>query len=371
MKSIFSRLRPKEKDRGISSSSYSEKENEINQRQSYYGGDTKPTMTRRFSKQEGKEGKGGFAEWAGTLSRGQKKDPGSRNLRPEDAESTSAMSPVSPIFSTNLDRMSLGSPVTDNIEGGRSTTPFSMEPLHMDSPVLSMDQNPVDSEEYMQMIQATAEGNQPIKRVAFISPIRTPVASIALDSIAWDTAPLPVPAKDEGSANGAEIKQNAMIRARNVFKSKDKLRDTETETPPHLPVERESNSTNRTASATISKLNKSSNPPDNRSTTSQQSHIPRLTSHLSHKRAETDPSAPLLSHLNSSTARSTTPSLKSPIAPVARARARTGGDLVGKRFCEVRQSWSEITEDDLVRNLSPRERTRQEVLWEIVSSEDR
>jgi hypothetical protein len=34
-------------------------------------------------------------------------------------------------------------------------------------------------------------------------------------------------------------------------------------------------------------------------------------------------------------------------------------------------SWSEHTEDDLVANLGSRERTRQEVLFEIVSSEER
>jgi hypothetical protein len=34
-------------------------------------------------------------------------------------------------------------------------------------------------------------------------------------------------------------------------------------------------------------------------------------------------------------------------------------------------SWSEMTEGDLVSNLGPRERTRQEVLWEIVASEER
>jgi hypothetical protein len=34
-------------------------------------------------------------------------------------------------------------------------------------------------------------------------------------------------------------------------------------------------------------------------------------------------------------------------------------------------SWSEAAEDDLVSNLGPRERTRQEVLWEIVASEER
>jgi hypothetical protein len=34
-------------------------------------------------------------------------------------------------------------------------------------------------------------------------------------------------------------------------------------------------------------------------------------------------------------------------------------------------SWSEMTQDDLVNNLGARERTRQEVLWEIVASEER
>jgi hypothetical protein len=34
-------------------------------------------------------------------------------------------------------------------------------------------------------------------------------------------------------------------------------------------------------------------------------------------------------------------------------------------------SWSEAAESDLVSNLGPRERTRQEVLWEIVASEER
>ena len=34
-------------------------------------------------------------------------------------------------------------------------------------------------------------------------------------------------------------------------------------------------------------------------------------------------------------------------------------------------SWSEGAEEDLVSNLGPRERTRQEVLWEIVASEER
>lgn len=35
------------------------------------------------------------------------------------------------------------------------------------------------------------------------------------------------------------------------------------------------------------------------------------------------------------------------------------------------QSWSEVAEEDLVSNIGQRERTRQEVLWEIVASEER
>lgn len=34
-------------------------------------------------------------------------------------------------------------------------------------------------------------------------------------------------------------------------------------------------------------------------------------------------------------------------------------------------SWSEMAEEELIANLGPKERTRQEVLWEIVSSEER
>lgn len=42
-----------------------------------------------------------------------------------------------------------------------------------------------------------------------------------------------------------------------------------------------------------------------------------------------------------------------------------------KEYCKSRQSWTGMTEVDLVANLSVQERTRQEVLYEIVSSEER
>lgn len=40
-------------------------------------------------------------------------------------------------------------------------------------------------------------------------------------------------------------------------------------------------------------------------------------------------------------------------------------------FVGPQGSWSEWADEDLLMNLGPRERTRQEVLWEIVSSEER
>jgi hypothetical protein len=45
--------------------------------------------------------------------------------------------------------------------------------------------------------------------------------------------------------------------------------------------------------------------------------------------------------------------------------------LSGRTGIQAVASWSEAAEEDLVSNLGARERTRQEVLWEIVTSEDR
>lgn len=49
----------------------------------------------------------------------------------------------------------------------------------------------------------------------------------------------------------------------------------------------------------------------------------------------------------------------------------TGGGGGGSSYLGSHSTWSQLADDDLLMNLSPRERTRQEVLWEIVSSEER
>ncbi|KDN36359.1 hypothetical protein K437DRAFT_56995 [Tilletiaria anomala UBC 951] len=61
----------------------------------------------------------------------------------------------------------------------------------------------------------------------------------------------------------------------------------------------------------------------------------------------------------------------------SRAGSSGGGGGAADRFGSVgaksigAPSWSEMTEEELVLNLGSRERTRQEVLWEIVASEER
>jgi hypothetical protein len=40
-------------------------------------------------------------------------------------------------------------------------------------------------------------------------------------------------------------------------------------------------------------------------------------------------------------------------------------------YLPIAECWSAAMDDELIANLGPRERARQEVLWEIVNSEER
>ena len=72
---------------------------------------------------------------------------------------------------------------------------------------------------------------------------------------------------------------------------------------------------------------------------------------------------------SSSRAPSPTKSIMSPVSTTASERPYSRAST--QSYLPPPNSWSEMAEDDLIANLSPRERTRQEVLWEIVSSEER
>jgi len=78
-----------------------------------------------------------------------------------------------------------------------------------------------------------------------------------------------------------------------------------------------------------------------------------------------------------SSTRATSPYFSKPSEGASAASLRSGtpysqmsNNSTGSRILAA-QSWSEVTEEDLVSNLGSRERTRQEVLFEIISSEER
>lgn len=372
--------------------------------------------------------------WSGTLSRAQGKEISGSKLG-EDLSRThtgvsttdSQISPPGMLDSTITSSSTISGPA-------RPTTPFSLGPLH---PEISNEYeyngstlSPGESDDYAQMLRTTEDltktmtANNPTKRVAFVSPVRTPATSIALDSIAWDkvdpimdpspsvSVPIPQPeSQSQRQEEKAESSRNAMVRAKNVFRSRDKLRADSDLTGTQKGAGDNglgSDALTNTgigmemgiSNSRIKITKKGSAPPTLITPLNSTTSKPRFTSRLSHRRAETA-NGPLLTPPSSSGSSMTPPltstssyqnqnqhQLRSPTTTntststsassihSARVRARTapGPETGGSdhaRFCQVRQSWSEITEEDLVQNLSPRERTRQEVLWEIVSSEDR
>jgi hypothetical protein len=364
--------------------------------------------------------------WSGTLSRAQGKEISGSKLG-EDLSRThtgvsttdSQISPPGMLESTITSSSTISGPA-------RPTTPFSMEPLH---PEISHEHeyngstlSPGESDDYAQMLRTTEDltktmtVNNPTKRVAFVSPVRTPATSIALDSIAWDkvdpitdpspsvSVPIPQPeSQSQRQEEKAESSRNAMVRAKNVFRSRDKLRadSDSTGTQTGAGNGRSNDAPMITgmgigSNSRIRITKKGSAPPALINPLTSTTPKPRFTSRLSHRRAETTdgplptpppssgssmtpPSTSTSSYQNqhqlqSPTNTSTSTSASSIHSARVRARTAPGPETGGSdhaRFCQVRQSWSEITEEDLVQNLSPRERTRQEVLWEIVSSEDR
>lgn len=64
-------------------------------------------------------------------------------------------------------------------------------------------------------------------------------------------------------------------------------------------------------------------------------------------------------------------SLSGALSPVSTRSQQSMVSGEDQEYCKSRQSWTGMTEVDLVANLSAQERTRQEVLFEIVSSEER
>jgi hypothetical protein len=79
--------------------------------------------------------------------------------------------------------------------------------------------------------------------------------------------------------------------------------------------------------------------------------------------------------VKATTTRATSPYLQRDVVSAQSLRSGTpystmSAQTSGSRILAA-ASWSELTEEDLVSNIGSRERTRQEVLFEIISSEER
>jgi hypothetical protein len=167
------------------------------------------------------------------------------------------------------------------------------------------------------------------KKVTFKSPVPTPTTSVVLDS-------LDIPSM----ADADEVPAPSLARPPSKGGSPSK-------TARPAPISRPSTSVSLTASR------------------------PRPTSRASYSFLHSRPSS---TRKTSAPPPITTPISNSPskscLSPTpSEHSAQTS--LSTRSYVTLPNSWSEMAEEDLIANLGPRERTRQEVLWEIVSSEER
>ncbi|OCF40058.1 hypothetical protein I317_06133 [Kwoniella heveanensis CBS 569] len=183
------------------------------------------------------------------------------------------------------------------------------------------------------------------KKVTFRSPVPTPTASVVLD----EAVNLHVPNE----------------RGRPPSRSSDRR------TPSTSPTKRHS-----TSALKPSIPSSFSRPPTAQSTDSAR---PRPTSR------QTSPFLPSLAIRPQALRKASLPPLSRPsYTPRPGSTSPTKSPMVmsptpsdvstgasARSYIAPPNSWSEMAEDDLIANLGPKERTRQEVLWEIVSSEER
>ena len=169
-------------------------------------------------------------------------------------------------------------------------------------------------------------GEAGVKKVTFRSPAPTPTTSLVLDELT-------------PNANHQEDK-----RGRTISSSSNRLplpptSPTKRPAPNPLLISRPDSS--RSSSASRQSLSLTSKP-----IVTRKSSLPHSSS----------------MHSNGS-------ETKSAMSPTPSDHSLSGTST--RSYLPPPNSWSEMAEEELIANLGPRERTRQEVLWEIVSSEER
>ncbi|WVF65884.1 hypothetical protein IAT40_000621 [Kwoniella sp. CBS 6097] len=185
------------------------------------------------------------------------------------------------------------------------------------------------------------------KKVTFRSPVPTPTASVVLD----EAVNLEVPHPDE--------------RGRASSRSSDRRTNS------HSPTKRHSTSALKPSipssfsrPPTAQSMNSARPRPTSRQTS------PFLPSLAIRPQALRKASLPPLSGTSFNPRPGSASPTKSPmIMSPTPSDVSTGASA--RSYIAPPNSWSEMAEEELIANLGPKERTRQEVLWEIVSSEER
>lgn len=232
-----------------------------------------------------------------------------------DATSASITPLRSPTPLASASASANASSASSSVEAGRSQDSYIP-----DCDAVDMDQTPEMHDMAVGMRGRKMSSSGEGKKVTFRSPVPTPTTSVVIDGLLPPQRP--------------------------VFDTDFAYTNTGKEQEP----ERRSPSPTKKA---LSFFHKRPNPPSRSSTTQAQSQT-QSTRPPTLRKSSLPPVA-----LSSSP----TKSMLSPTASEV--------SLGGRSYLPPPNSWSEMAEDDLIANLGPKERTRQEVLWEIVSSEER
>ncbi|GJJ12097.1 hypothetical protein Clacol_006338 [Clathrus columnatus] len=184
------------------------------------------------------------------------------------------------------------------------------------------------------------------KKVAFISPVSTPPS---------------VPVQQSSDSNNS-----LSFERKHLTSAPD--HPTSSSRPPFSPDILTSTSNTKTSQSVLRVTNPS---------TSSTSSPPNTLSSVSRSATSNSPTTPTTS-ITTTASRGLSLPFRNPEIPSAKEvsstiRSGTPYSVMSANTSRIlaTASWSEAAEEDLVSNLGPRERTRQEVLWEIVASEER
>ncbi|WVQ78876.1 hypothetical protein IAT38_000967 [Cryptococcus sp. DSM 104549] len=202
------------------------------------------------------------------------------------------------------------------------------------------------------------------KKVTFRSPPPTPTASVVLDSaVDYDGGDSSVGQEVGGGRPVSRASARESLPANSLPQRKDSLRAvSRSDSLPPAPRDEPSSSTlaappapRRTSSPFL--------PTWNPRPSSRKASLPPLSKPFHNPSASASASASLdsggISPTKHSMLFSPTPS------------DHSIGSASTRSYLPPPNSWSEMADQELIANLGPKERTRQEVLWEIVSSEER